>query len=604
MNGAIRAAREHNARAPINRSLSNELLCAVFIALSQLDSPSMARPQGWYPQVTGVCHLWREVALHVVELWADCVGAFPSERITNLVLERAGMAADLSFSGCREDQAGTSRVLTDYQLSLIEVYVGRVRSLVHDEFTDWRELFRRAQTFPRLQTARIWDDSGSDGWAELISAPCLRDLYMNNVLIPFDASALRYLRVDMDNPDYRLCRDVYAYEEPEPDEALPGTFPTREFIAFFQRSPRLEHVVIKDMPQLLADDLPSAFKLHADLPHLHTLHLGGKSLALGDLLQRMNIPSGAQIFVDTDYLDGSDDMDPLLLDAVHLRIVSAEYDSFRLGMTPSFDLMLQVWSSGERDTLNGLDLESSLEMTDSARGPAFTLRLPVGTRQMLDDYMSGRPLAHSRDRLGSAPEDPGLARDFYPRASRAVDDNLSNLALNRFDFTDMPFVVNYEMEDWFLHRYMAFLIGGFVNWKLRARQRTLSWSLLKQMPINSRAGFLAGQVEEVVLVNFPCAAFPSQKRYDREVNEEAWDMLCEWLENREARFDDDPPPFSFKLAESDSVVSTWERSEEPEYVHTIRGSYEDAVIEANGRGYQRVRELVTSFEDLRMNTWS
>ena len=55
MNSTITAAREHNTLALIHRKLANEHIRDIFIALSLIDTPSLARPQGWFPQVNGVC---------------------------------------------------------------------------------------------------------------------------------------------------------------------------------------------------------------------------------------------------------------------------------------------------------------------------------------------------------------------------------------------------------------------------------------------------------------------------------------------------------------------------------------------------------------------
>ncbi|KZV73571.1 hypothetical protein PENSPDRAFT_749982 [Peniophora sp. CONT] len=282
MNDAIRAAREHNTRSSIHRKLSIETLCGVFLALALLDVPSLMRPQGWYLQINGVCHRWREVAVNYAELWARSAGSFPSELMTDLAIHRAHLV-DLSLDGHCEDYHGSGHVLTPYQIKLIEKHAARLRSFVHDTYTEWSDVLYRVKVFPKLEMARIWDESGPCVWTDLIDTPSLHGLYMNNALIPFNAPTLRHLRIDMDNLDWRRSSDIFSSDEPmnEGCQAIPRLFPTIEFIAFLQRSPQLERLIVTDMPELLSEYLPSAPELYVELPQLRVLHLGGEVVGDG-----------------------------------------------------------------------------------------------------------------------------------------------------------------------------------------------------------------------------------------------------------------------------------------------------------------------------------
>ncbi|KZV72349.1 hypothetical protein PENSPDRAFT_683736 [Peniophora sp. CONT] len=614
MNDFIRTAREHNTFAHIHRKLSNENLCDIFLALASLDTPSIVNPKGWYNQVNGVCHLWREAAVHCAELWARSAGSFPSLRMTDLVIQRAG-ASLLSLNGHFEDHAGPGYVLTDYQLSLVEMHAARLRSLVHDEYTAWSELFYCLRALPELEMASIWDESGPDEWDECIDAPRLHCLYMNNALIPFNTPSLRYLRVDMDNVYWRSGRDVFNTSEPfiEGCEAIPRVFPTREFIAFLQRSPLLERLIVTNMPLLLAERLPIPSDLYADLPHLRSLHLGGKSWAMGDLWQRLRTPPDVQVFIDTDYLDGETNLDLALREVVQRHLELPAYDSLRLGMTPSYDLLFQTWAS-EACSTPGLDLLTSLDLTTPISGAAFTLRLPVGTRELLATFIDGEPpMTPSKFSFVKTIEDPFLrfqdnvARDFFSRTNTIMS-WLEFPTLAFIDLTDLPYVEHGESGFWgqssqpdgCLTRLYSSLSA------LRRREVVLSWSLfirLSQFRLNNFY-MPNDSVRTLTLVNFPCAAFPHGKRYDEEFNEKAWDVLQKFFTRyfiSPDRYRDHP--VSLRLAESASDMSNMERSEEPPYEHTISGSYEDAVRTVTEKGYQRIAPFMSSFEDLRIHTW-
>lgn len=676
---AIRAAREHNARARIHRKLSNENLCNIFLALTYLDTPSLANPQGWYLQINGVCHFWREVALHYAELWARSAGSFPSQRMTDLAIQRAG-ASRLSFSGHFEDHGGPGHVLTDYQLLLVEKYASRLRSLGHDDYWAWSELFYCIRAFPELEVARIWDDSGSDEWSECIDTPRLQSLYMNNVLIPFNAPALRYLRVDMDNIHWRSSRDIFNTSEPATEgcEAIPRVFPTREFIAFLQRSPALERLTVTNMPLLFAKQLPIVRELHAELPNLRGLHLSGKSGAMGDFWQRLRVSPGTQVSIDTDYLDDEKTLHPELQELVTDHLISSVYDSLKLGMTPSYDLVLQMWSS-EAHGAQGPELSTSLEVKEPSNGPAFNLRLPVGTCSLLETYLDkpvmpetwdGRPWM--KDPFLRLQQD--LACDFFDQ-TRNLLRSLSSSTLKFFDLTGMPFVEHYRIsfvqdeedshpEEHFMKDHHSVAWGGTlvnifsrkkntrtsprgpadtVRTRWTAIERTsvsndegrlldqpgkhlmhspkssgnvvLRWTLIKRTfesdddeseVLEQLGRYLPHFVGELTIVDFPCASFPSQKRYDENYNAKAWDILFKILKEHSIHKtrSGNTRVLSLKLAESASELSNMERSEEPEYVHTIEGSYEDAVRAVTEKGYQHIAPFVRSFEDLRAYTWS
>ncbi|KZV60578.1 hypothetical protein PENSPDRAFT_337131 [Peniophora sp. CONT] len=551
------------------------------------------------------------------------IGSFPSQLMTDLAIQRAG-ASLLSLDGHFEDHEGPGYVLTDYQFSLIEKYASRLRSLGHDDYWAWSELFYCMGTFPELETARIWDESGPDEWDECIDTPRLQSLYMNNVLIPFYAPALRYLRMDMDNVHWRSGRDVYGSYEPEPDscEAIPRVFPTREFIAFLQRSPGLERLIITDMPLLLSDKLPDVSELHAELPNLRGMHLGGKAQAMGDLWTRLRMPDDTRIFIDADHTETGvgygghtfwnlhTDLSMAIKDQVKCRV----YDSLRLAMTPSYDLILQMWSS---DVYNGtgLELSASLEPSESTLGPAFTCRIPLGTRELLEQFTDQEETVRSRDPYNWI-EDPFLrfqnvmATYFYREMTRLLI-YVSSSTLRHIDLADMPFIKTIrhiggygvgvghtEKPDRLLLRY---LLSSPERSDPPRRNVVLTGEMIYRL-LKSDGDrlhdYLPKSVTELTVVDFPCASFPHSLRYDEDYNAGAWGVLLEVLK---WYFNQWQTCLSLKLAESTSEMSNMERSEEPEYVHTIPESYEDAVRAVTGKGYQRIAPFVTSFEDLRVH---
>ncbi|VDC03986.1 unnamed protein product [Peniophora sp. CBMAI 1063] len=285
-----------DARATINAKLSDEDLCQIFMTLALLDIPSLERPQGWFLQVNSVCRRWRYVALGYAELWAISAGSFPSKVMTNLTIERARRSA-LRFDGHFEDHAGPGYVLTHYQQSLLEKYGDRLRSVVHDDYQDWSVLLYRLGTLPRLEMARIWDDSDSNAWDGdvVIHAPRLQGLYMNNVLIPFSAPSLRSLRVDFNQSNQSVPPDEPA-DDPE-YQPIPTMFPTRKLIGFLQHSPLLEKLVLTGMGQLPAFNLPPVEDLSVALPRLQSLDFSEAFTAMEDLLNRLQFPPETQMSI-------------------------------------------------------------------------------------------------------------------------------------------------------------------------------------------------------------------------------------------------------------------------------------------------------------------
>ncbi|VDB87245.1 unnamed protein product [Peniophora sp. CBMAI 1063] len=617
MHDTISAAREHNTLALIHIKLATEHIRDIFLALSLIDTPSLKRPQGWYLQVNGVCRLWREISLDFAGLWARNAGSFPARRMTDLMIERA-RKHPLSFEGHYEDHDGSGYVLTDYQLSLIPIYIARLRSLAHDEYTDWSDLFYRLGAFPQLESTRICDDSGPDMWHARLDAPNLHSLHLNNALIPFTAPKLRYLRIDMDNIDWRSERDISgSFDEPMLDScaAISRIFPTRDFIAFLQCSATLERLIVTDMPLLMPRDLPTVSELHARLPRLRGLHLSGKSQAMGDLWRRLVTPPDTRICVDR-ISPPFEFSDIEIRYAVRDMVDASVYDSMRLAMTSSYDIMIQLWSSASPGA-RGLELSESLQQAGSREGPAFTLREPVGSRALLQTFPD--PETGEGSRYGiSYVETPhvrfqnDMARQFYGLVGNMFP--YFSLA-KHLDLTDIPYVdhkqnytAGYEKTDHPMARLFRAPDGSLSP----RRSVVLNWSLISCIQSKSRVNapgrlqefYLPNSVEALTIVNFPCASFPSIKRYDNEVNEQAWnDLLDVCKACYHSRLQADIPPFSLKLAESSSEMSNTERSEESEYEHTFEGSYEDAVRAITEEGRQWIAPFVASFEDLRIHTW-
>ncbi|VDB87240.1 unnamed protein product [Peniophora sp. CBMAI 1063] len=610
----LAAAREHNTLAPIHAHLANEHLQDIFLALSLIDTPSLERPQGWFLSVNGVCKLWREIALNSAELWARCAGSFPSQRMTDLAIQRAGNAL-LSFIGHHEDHEGQGYALTDYQLLLVETHAKRLRSLVHDDYIDWSGMFYRVRSFPELVTARIWDDSGPDMWNGHIDAPRMECLYLNNALIPFVAPRLRYLRVDMDNVDWR--RRPHVAQSPGgtvPDTcaAVPRIFPTREFISLLQRCPVLERLIVTDMPLLMAKELPMVSELHAQLPNLRGLHLGGKSEALGDFWQRLEMPLDVQIFIDTEYLEDmpygwrSYDQDALQVKITdHLN--SPVYDSLRLKMTLSYDLVLQLWSS-ETQHASSLEIDTSLEIVhESTAGPAFTLRLPVGSQEYLEnpfDYDDRGPNIWTGPGIDLDPFvhfQNAMARDFYRRTGLAIQ-LMESSTLKDFDLTDIPYAeyetLNlYEPDDclFVLSRHDGPDRSVTLRWSLICRILEQAASLgMQEEGIERLEKLYLGNFAKITIVDFPCATFPSPKRCDEELNAKAWDTLTLYFRDRK-------PENFLVLSESPSELSNMERSEDTGSARADPESYTDAVRAVTREGCRRIAPFVTGFEDLRVH---
>ncbi|VDB85465.1 unnamed protein product [Peniophora sp. CBMAI 1063] len=622
MNDTVSAAHEHNTLAPIHLRLANEHLHDIFLALSLIDTPSLNRPQGWFLSVNGVCTLWREIALHSAELWARSAGSFPSRRMTDLAIARAGTSL-LSFTGHYEDHEGSGYVLTDYQLSLVETHAKRLQSFVHDDYNDWSGMFYRVRSFPELVTARIWDDSGPDMWNEPIDAPKLECLYLNNALVPFRAPALRSMRVDMDNTDWRRRPNIPQSSEgamPDTCAAVPRVFPTRDFIELLQYCPDLERLIVTDMPLLMSEGLPTVSALNAKLPKLRGLHLGGKSEALGDFWQRLDMPSHAQVFVDTEFFSTylgdrtAFERDMLAKIADHLN--SPAYDSFKLGMTLSYDLMLQLWSSETRGAV-GLDMDTSLELgPESATGAAFTIRVPVGSRHYLEDFVMDEPEMSSYimwSALGVKMKDPflkyqnELAREFHYRASTLIREFASS-TLKCFDLVDLPYVEPESMwggindPDRYLNRLSSRHVPGIVT-PVLSRNVTISWSFIYRTlgdqthSIDARLKRMQhrfSEYEKITIVNFPCAHFASSKRHNQKLNAKAWDLLLRYFESNRLKH-------SLILSESSSDMSNMERSEDPVRGCTDQESYADAIRAVTGEGYRRIAPFITGFEDIRMH---
>ncbi|VDC03987.1 unnamed protein product [Peniophora sp. CBMAI 1063] len=620
MNSAILpVAGPLHAHASINRKLSDENLSEIFMTLSLLDIPSRMRPQGWYLQVNGVCRRWRYVALNYARLWATNAGSFISDDLTNLMIERARGSA-LCFDGHLEDRAGPGYVLSKYQLSLLEQYRERLRSFVYDGYLHWPELLYRLRSFPKLEMARIWDGSGPDMWPmnELIDTPYLHGLYMNNVLIPFNAPSLRYLRVDMDHINWRSSENMFDSYEPEADscEAIPRVFPTHELIVFLQRSQLLERLIITDMPLLLDEHLPLVSQLHVELPKLRALHLGGKSYAMGDLMQRLRIPQDTQVFIDTETLDADSETDsfrhewtePVLLNVLRDWVYSPAYDSLRLGLTSSYDLLLQLWSSRSTsiDRPGGLDLSTSLGQSSSPSGPAFTLRLPSITCDIHNRDINDRPIPPSRVRAWDDDDfdvrdfENKIAEIFYRRVNHVLHAGFSTLRY--VDYTDAPWQEFKEAGNMTMIsprptiRPMHEIIRRF-----SASHVTACWSILRRVVYWGimQDYHLPRHVEDLTIVNFPCAEFPSQERYNQLINVRAWTDLKLYLQFRR---NNGWPPLALRLAESASDMSNMARSDGPEY-HRIAGTYEDAVREVTQKGYEQVAPYVKGFEDLRIHRW-
>ncbi|VDC03979.1 unnamed protein product [Peniophora sp. CBMAI 1063] len=601
-----------NTQASINRKLSDENLCEIFLALAFLDVPSRARPQGWFLTVNGVCRRWRYVAVHYAELWAISAGSFQSDDMTDLAIERA-QGSLLRFDGHFKDHADPGYALTSYQLSLLETHQDRVRSFVHDEFMEWSDMLYELRTFPKLEMARIGDESGPDAWPmdELIEAPALLGLYMNNVLVPFNAPSLRYLRVDMDNPDWRSSRDMLGVYETvtEGCEATERVFPTVGFIMLLNRLPRLERLCVNDMPPLLAENLAPVSELHAELPKLRVLHLSGKSLAMGDFLRRLVLPQDAQIYIETDVMEDTDACEPVLLNVVADAIRSHIYDSLRISRTLSYDLLLQTWSSETSSTPGTLDVTKPLESDPPSSGPSFSFRIPGVARDTLKRDENNEPILPQNvwewnGDHNAAFYEKDVARPFYRRLRVLLPTYFSPFgpfqALRHLDYTDVP---------WDGAHYWYRSSGGEMGVEpshniiqkcsSTCTHLVANWALLSRLPSDILKEYhLAQQVEEVTIVNFPCAGFPSQKRYDEDLNAKAWHHLSLCLERRvKAGW----PPLALRLAESDSEISNMARSDDPEYIHTIAGSYEDAVRAVTQKGYEKVAPYVRSLQDLRIH---
>ncbi|VDC03968.1 unnamed protein product [Peniophora sp. CBMAI 1063] len=620
-NSSLAAANRPDTRASINDVLSDDIFCEIFLMLAFLDIPTLERPQGWFLQVNGVCRRWRYIAVGYAELWAASAGSFLSGNMTDLAISRAGDSL-LRFDGHFEDHDGPGHVLTGYQFSLIETQRHRLRSLVYDDYFEWADLLYRLRTFPKLEMARLWDGAGPDAWErdEFIDAPNLHGLYLNNVLIPFLAPNLGYLRVDMDHQDWNSLDRIF-----EPDkvvlegcDAIPRVFPTREFIAFLTRYPLLERLIIIDMPLLREEDLPSTTELHVKLSRLQVLHLGGMSMAMGDFLERLYLPHDVQILIDTEVIEGADECEPVLLNALQERFRSPVYDSLRISRTSTYELLLQVWSSESkaRYAPGGLDLATSLGMTPFQRGPALTVRLPGVTRDILELGASNeleKPLnvweiADRGPVLKVIPYMTKVADMFYDRAVSIL--NMDSpwpepfSTLRYLDYTDAPWDGSYAHVNGFAPRVEPgrrdCTVSHMIIKACSATHLTANWLLLSRVEADYIQGYhLTEDVEEVTIVNFPCAAFPDRKRYDERTNAKAWDKLQSCLELRhEAGW----PRISLRLAESYSDMSNMARSNESVYEHTIEAPYEDAVRAVTQKGYERVAPYLRSFEDLRIHT--
>lgn len=617
MTDAVAVARNHNALVPLHRKLSPEIMFGIFLALSLIHTPCREYPRGWFV-INEVCSYWRNIAVNYPELWARSAGSFASREMTELAIRRA-KNVNLSLDGHHENYESSGYVLTPDQLRLIAPLVGRLRSLSHDDYVPWADLFNHLRVFPVLEMARIWDESGLDMWSVCIEAPRLRSLYLNNTLIPFNAPALRYLRIDMDNDNWRMTADISDDDisMSQGCQSLPRVFPTQEFIAFLQRTPHLEHLVVTDMPQLLASGLPSPWdsELSVELPELRMLHLGGKSMAMNDLWQRLHVDLNTQIFIDTAFFDESEDLDPALRANINTCIRSGVYDSLKMGMSPTYDALLQLWSSDTSHNKGGLELITSLGTAESVRGPAFTLRFHVGEGDTIGsgDFLDPQlpPDEHRGSEFMNTSNDPYLAFEIYmshychkrvgrilgtPQIDSPFSLNPTPLpdkynSIRYLDFSDMPFPAG-GIKDLYTLRFMPGTSA--------ATHVTVDWSLFDNMKWHIvDHWYISPRVEDLTVVNFPCASYPNRKRYDEHLNDYAWSKLVQYLHSR-ARANN-ARRLTLKFAESTSDRSNLLRANEPKYEHTIAVPYEQAVRAITEKYCKRFKYLVHSFEDLRIH---
>ncbi|VDB87244.1 unnamed protein product [Peniophora sp. CBMAI 1063] len=364
------------------------------------------------------------------------------------------------------------------------------------------------------------------------------------------------------------------------------------------------------MPQLMDKGLPTVSALHAKLHRLRGLHLGGKSEALGDFWQRLEIPSHAQVFVDFDFFgspgSGGTAFDQETLAKVADHLNSPVYDSFKLGMTLSYDLVLQLWSSEMHGAVS-LDIDASLELTaDPATGAAFTIRAPIGSREYLEGFVIDES-EPSPIYWGANIKDPylkylnELAREFYYRTNTLIWE-LKSSTLKYFDLVDLPHVApergmwgSINDPDKCLDRLSSLQVAGVVT-PVASRNVTFSWSLIYRVlgDLKSMRDRYFADCGSITIVNFPCASFVSPKRYDSKLNAEAWDLLRRYFESNRLKH-------SLILSESVSDMSNMERSEEPDHGCGDQESYDDAVRAVTQEGYRQIAPFVTGFEDLRVH---
>ncbi|KZV60579.1 hypothetical protein PENSPDRAFT_659494 [Peniophora sp. CONT] len=293
-------------------------------------------------------------------------------------------------------------------------------------------------------------------------------------------------------------------------------------------------------------------------------------------------------------------------------------------MTPSYDLILQMWSS-EVYNAAGLELSTSLELAEPTTGPAFTFRLPIGTSELLRavTFIEGDQRDSARYRNPSSYiEDPfqryqnEMAKDFYDRTDKLLLYFRSS-KLSHIDLTDVPFVAcesSRGVVGWY---------GGGSGYTSKPDETSvqslfrspdtspppqknvaLNWAFIKRLLADRLledrlSDYLPDSVEGLTVVNFPCVSFPSWKRYDEAYNAEAWGILANVMQ-RYSR-PGSGRTLSLTFAESSSELSNMERSEEQEYEHTIHISYEDAVRAVTEKGYRQIAPFVASFEDLRVH---
>lgn len=303
--------------------IPTEVLCDLFLFFKVSWPPSRANRLGWIPQVAHVCKRWRDVSLGFPFLWADIVCAFSSPDATDTILERA-LHLPLQLRACRIHLATSA--LTPYQLSLATKYILNIHTLIHPEPHDWSNALsgKTLSCLRVLEIARWKLATRSSPCA--VDAPMLQKLTLHNFLFPFNAPALRYLKL--------------SFKFNKRSRRIPPS----DLLCFLNRTPLLEelfldHAIKTDISVQGADACKTV------LSHLRELHYTGGGNA-PVFWREIHAPPELAVYIKLDEVDSYTHLSGVF-EIMTQRLCAQHYDCLSISCAYSYDsdVEMNLWRS-------------------------------------------------------------------------------------------------------------------------------------------------------------------------------------------------------------------------------------------------------------------